>query len=289
MGSKILYYALIWPLSKLPYPLLYFLADVLYPFLRYYPGYRLKLVEKQVRDSFPGLNPERHREIVSGFYRHLADVIAESLKNFNLDEAEGRKRVVCRDTSLLDRFAAEGRNVILVAGHYGNWELYAVAGSMHLPAKLVGIYKKLKNPFFDHKVASSRSRYGCHLVSTKQIGRAFTDFESPFLLALIMDQAPVSSAKSYWMDFLGQDTAVKFGAEKYAKEYDMPVVYGCMKRVKRGFYEVKYELVEEFPLKSNYGFITEKMTRMLERDILENPELWLWTHKRWKRRRDDGT
>jgi KDO2-lipid IV(A) lauroyltransferase len=289
MGSRILYYALIWPLSKLPYSLLYLLADLIYPFLRYYPGYRLKLVKKHVRDSFPGLTPQKHNAIVSGFYHHLSDIIVESLKNFSLEAKDAGKRIICRDASLLDRFADEGRNVILVAGHYGNWELYAIAGASHLKGRLVGIYKKLKDPFFDRKVASSRGKYGCNLVSTKQIGRAFTDFQAPFLVALIMDQAPVSSSKSYWMDFLGQDTAVKFGAEKYAKEFDMPVVYGCIHKVRRGYYEVTYELVEEFPRISSYGFITEKMTRLLERDIIDKPEHWLWTHKRWKRRRDDGT
>jgi Kdo2-lipid IVA lauroyltransferase/acyltransferase len=135
----------------------------------------------------------------------------------------------------------------------------------------------------------SRGRFGCQMIGSKFIDSAFENQPIPAAVGFLMDQAPTSSTRAYWMDFLGQDTAVLFGTEKYARKYNTPVIYGRMDKVKRGYYITSFELICDDPHSMAHGEILEKMTRKLEADIRRKPEFWLWTHKRWKRRRDDGT
>lgn len=289
MGSKLLYYGLIWPISRLPFFILYRLSDLLFLVMFYLAGYRKKLVLKNLRNAFPQKSEQEIQRIARDFYRHFCDLIVEALKGFSISEKAARERMICKDTSLLQKYADEKRKVLLVAGHYNNWELYANAGALHIPMKLIGIYKKLRDPFMNQQVQLTRAKHGCILVSSKETVKAFEDYEAPVAIAFGMDQAPVSSSKAYWMTFLNQDTAVLFGSERYAKKYDTPVIYGHIIKLKRGYYEVKYHLLFDKPNDTAYGEITEKMTRFLEQIIIEKPEYWLWTHKRWKRRRDDGT
>jgi KDO2-lipid IV(A) lauroyltransferase len=289
MGSKILYYLLIWPVSRLPFFVLYGLSDFLFVVMYYFAGYRKKLVFKNLKNAFPDKSEKEITSIARAFYRHFCDLIVEALKGFSISEKSARERMSCDDVSIIEHYAKQGRNVLLVAGHYNNWELYANAGALHLPVKLIGIYKKLRDPFMNKQVQLSRGKYGCVLVSSRETVTAFENYGSPVAIAFGMDQAPVSSSKSYWMTFLNQDTAVLFGTERYAKKYDTPVIYGHISKVKRGYYDVKYTLLFDKPTETAHGEITEKMTRFLEEKIREKPEFWLWTHKRWKRRRDDGT
>jgi len=76
-----------------------------------------------------------------------------------------------------------------------------------------------------------------------------------------------------------------FGTEKYAKEYNYPVLFGAITKVKRGYYTFRFEDIEPDPSTSPYGSITEKATQMLEKQILEKPQYWLWTHRRWKHKK----
>ena len=134
----------------------------------------------------------------------------------------------------------------------------------------------------------SRSKYGMLLISTSNV-KSFYENQptTPTMMIFGSDQSPNSSKKSYWTRFLNQDTAVSYGAEKYSKELNYPIFYVGLRKVKRGFYEVTFELIEAHPQQTEYGEITENHVRMLEKQIIEQPELWLWTHKRWKRAKPD--
>lgn len=273
----------------LPMGVLYGLSGFLFLTLYKLGGYRKDVVMGNISRSFPEKSEQEHKAIASKFYRHFCDLIVESVKAFSISEAEIRRRVQAVDNPLLKEYFENGQNVLLVSGHFGNWELFASAAAFQTPYKLVGIYKKLKDPFFDQKARESRGKFGCELVSSKEVTKAFEGYIEPVAVAFLMDQAPVSSTRAWWMEFLNQDTAVLFGTERYAKKYDLPVLYGRITKVKRGHYLTTFDLVCDKPNELPKGEITERMTRMLEADIRKAPEYWLWTHKRWKRRRDDGT
>jgi KDO2-lipid IV(A) lauroyltransferase len=151
---------------------------------------------------------------------------------------------------------------------------------------VIGIYQPIKNDFLNKKVNSTRSRFGLLMYSTKVVPETFEKYKNEVTATILaIDQSPGNPNKSYWLEFLNQDSATLFGTEKYAVKYNYPVIYGEIQRVKRGFYEVEFKLLCENPDQTQYGEITTMTMKMLEKTIQRKPENWLWTHKRWKHKR----
>lgn len=287
--NALLYYLVIIPISLLPFPLLYALSDGLYILFYYLLGYRKKVVLQNIRNSFPDKTEKEHIEICKKFYRHFCDLVVESLKTFTISEKEVLKRVICTNPEVIDKYFDQKRSVIIAGGHYNNWELFAVAVDALIKHKTVGIYKPLSNKYFDGKMRGTRSKYGLEMISTKDV-KPFFDKHINVLTATIFgtDQSPSNPNNAYWMKFLNQDTGVLFGAEKFAKDYNYPVVYGRLNKLKRGHYSLDFTDVTDTPKETAHGEITEKITLLLEKDIQAIPQYWLWTHRRWKHKRPEG-
>lgn len=280
--NLVFYYGILIPISYLPYPVLYLLSDGLYVIIYKIIGYRKKVVVQNIANSFPKKSPEEQHQIVNNFYRHLCDLIVESIKTFTISQKQVKKRFKILNPQFIDRFYDQGKNVILAGGHYNNWELFAVAIDEAIKHKAVAIYKPLSNQFFDEKLRSSRGRYGLKMISTKATKQEFV--KTDFLRVIIfgIDQFPSSHRNCYWSNFLNQDTAMIFGTEKYAKEFDYPVLSGRINKIKRGYYSFEFTDVIETPQTTSYGEITKHINQLLENDIILKPEYWLWSHKRWK-------
>lgn len=282
----LLYYLVILPISLLPFPVLYFISDGLYVLLYYVFGYRKKIVLTNLRNSFPQKSEEEIKLICKKFYHHFCDLVVESLKTFTISQEQVKKRIVCTNPEVINKYFEQGRSIILAGGHYNNWELFAVAVDDLIKHQSVALYLPLNNTFFDNLMKKTRGRYGLIMISTKKIKDFFQANENN-LTALIfgMDQSPGNPAKSYWTTFLNQDTGVLFGPEKYAKLHNQPVVFGHLQKVKRGHYVLSFFDVTDKPLETANGEITEKLIRLIEKDIIAQPEYWLWTHRRWKHKR----
>jgi Kdo2-lipid IVA lauroyltransferase/acyltransferase len=283
--NAIFFYGIIMPISYLPYPILYVLSDMLVFFIYRIFGYRRKVVIKNIVNSFPDKSPQEHKQIVRDFYRHFCDLIVESLKTFTMSEAEVRQRAKLINAEYINRFYDQGKSVIIATGHYNNWELLAVALNLEIKHQAVAIYRALKNKFFDEKMQSSRGKFGLILTSTKVAREEFEKGEALIAVAFAFDQSPGRSNRCYWGKFLNQDTPMTFGAEKYAKDYDMPVLFMHINKVKRGHYTYKFSDAIEEPRHTEYGEITKKINALLEQDIIANPQYYLWSHKRWKYKR----
>jgi Kdo2-lipid IVA lauroyltransferase/acyltransferase len=283
MIGAILYYFVILPVSILPYPVLYAFSDVLYFIIYYAVGYRKKVVLTNLQNSFPQLTPHEHIALSKKFYRHFCDLIVESLKIFTISEAQVNARMKIINPEFIERFYKKNRNLILAGGHFNNWELFAVAIAAPLKHDTAAIYQPLKNKFFNNKMRQTRSKYGLKLISTKSVKDHFEKFHgNPVLTIFAIDQSPSRKSNCYTMQFLNQNTRVLFGTEKYAKEYNCPVVFGRINKLKRGYYSFEFTEVIEEPAQTQYGEITESVTRLLEKDIRAYPQYWLWSHKRWK-------
>lgn len=198
--------------------------------------------------------------------------------------------MIIENPEVVDKYHDQGKNVIMVGGHYNSWELFALGMPIRHKHIGIGIYKPLSNKFFDKKVRGSRERFGLRMIPMKETGKYFAadDDKEKYSFILASDQSPGNPQKAYWMEFLNQDTGVLFGAEKYAKQYNLPVVYGDILKVKRGYYKVRYQVLFEDVQGLPYGAITESHTRALERVILEQPQYWLWSHRRWKHKRPES-
>jgi KDO2-lipid IV(A) lauroyltransferase len=286
MLARLLYYLFLWPLSRLPFPILYFISDILFVLMYYVAPYRKRVIVKNLTRSFPGASPIFIKETIKKFYAHFCDLIVESFKMFSVSEKELRKRVVFTNPEVLQKFYNEKRSVILAGGHYNNWEVYGVACPLYIPHKAIGVYKPLKSEWFDRIMKQSRGQYGLELVSMKATREIFDSGDSTLrALLLAMDQSPSNVYKSYWMTFLNQETGVFFGAEKFSKKYNLPVLFGRINKVKRGHYTFDVVEITSNPEQEPHGYITEQVMHLLETDIKTKPEFWLWSHKRWKRKK----
>ncbi len=285
--SILLYYGVLIPLSLLPFRILYAVSDLLHLVLYRLAGYRKKVVMRNLRNAFPEKNEREIVRLASLFYRHLCDLVVESVKIFSISPGQVHARMKCRNPEVLDKLHDDGRSVILAGGHFNNWELFAVAVDELVKHRTIGIYTPLTNRFLDGKMQRSRSRYGLTMIATRKVKEFFREHTAERTMTIFaIDQSPSSASRCYWTTFLNQETAVLFGTEKYAREYNYPVVFGRILKLKRGYYEFEFELAVEDPSSMKPGEITEKVTRMLEKDIVGAPEYWLWSHRRWKRKRE---
>lgn len=241
---------------------------------------------RNLTSSFPDKTEKNIRQITRKFYNHLCDIIVESVKLFSISKQEIAKRFVVNNPEILRPFFDKGRSVIIVGGHYNNWEILASGIDNQVPHESVALYSKLNDKFFNEKMKSSRGKFGLRMVTTKESFAYFKEHtDTPRMTIFGADQSPTYSKNVHWMTFLSQDTAVALGTERFAKKYDLPVVYGAINKAKRGHYSLDISLITDTPKETEKGFITEAYTKILEKQIIEQPEYWLWTHKRWKRKR----
>jgi KDO2-lipid IV(A) lauroyltransferase len=279
---------LIYGIAWLPFPVLYGLSDVLEFLLFGVAGYRLKVVRTNLRNSFPEKDARELRRIEHEFRHWFCDLALETVKTLTISRAELETRVQVEGTEVLKRFHDEGRSVILVMGHWGNWELGGARFSQLPLHRLKVIYHPLEEPHFDRLFIRMRTRLGNGLYPMKEALKGMLrDRAELTATAFIADQTP-SPAHAYWTTFLNQATPVFQGTERIARKLDRPVIYTGIDRLKRGRYIMRFELLEEAPASTPDGAISERHTNRLEADIQRHPAIWLWTHRRWKHRPPHG-
>jgi KDO2-lipid IV(A) lauroyltransferase len=241
-------------------------------------------VLSNLRNSFPEKDESEIRSISKKFYQQFCDVMLELLKSFSLSDKEAKKRITVTNPELLDELYGKGKSVIITGGHYCNWETITITAN-RMKHDMYGLFTPISNKFLEGKVTKSRSRFGFNMVSTKKYKASLMEeYERPRAYVFAVDQAP-RAGSGHWMQFLNQETAVLFGTEKTAKEFDMVIVAGLMERARRGRYTLTYELLVENPKETKETEITEKCMKRVEQQIIANPHNWLWTHRRWKHKR----
>jgi len=281
--SKLLYYLIIYPISKLPFGVLYIISNSFYYLIFYVFPYRKKVVKQNLQIAFPQLNEHEINLICKKFYKHFCDIVVETIKVFSIDEETLHKHLHIVNPEYLIKYHNQNKSVILVTGHYANWEWAALAFTGKTNFKTMGIFKPLSNNFFNQLLISSRGKFGCELCAPKQVGVFIENHkEQQYAYGFIADQNPSNVSKGHWMEFFGKQVPVNFGLEKYAKKYDMPVVFGKILKQKRGYYTMEYIELTDAPNSFKDGKICEMFMKFLEQIIKEEPQYWLWTHKRWK-------
>lgn len=282
-GFSSLGVALLYLLSLLPYFILYLIADVIFIFIYYIFGYRRKVVQQNLANSFPEKSPEERKAIEKKYFRFLADLIMETIKLATLSPQETIKRVDVRDHLLLQNEAfKQGKSIIAAVGHYGNWESGCLRMGLENRPCIIA-YKPLSNPVFDEFFLNLRSRFGAILVPMKGTFRKVVEYRKQATLTVLAgDQTPAYSEAHYFTNFLNQPTAVFLGVEKLAKATDSLVVFCDVRRVKRGYYSCTFVPLFDNPKLTTEYEITNAHVQYLEKVIREEPEYWLWSHRRWK-------
>ena len=271
-----------------PYWVLHAFSSVLYPIVYYVARYRRAVTRRNLQNAFPERPVKEIVEIEKAFYRHFCDYVVETLKLMHISDKQMRCHMRFTNPELIEQLRADGRPIFLYLGHQCNWE-YVISITMwtHPDFQAVQIYHLLKNKSMDKVMYRLRSRFNSVGVPQKQALRAvltmIREGKQP-LLGLIADQRPPRNPEPEWMEFLNQDTPIITGGEVMGRKLNAHFVYGSMRCVRRGYYELTFLPIE--PVEGEeYGYSKQYM-RMLEKDIIAQPHMWLWTHNRWSMKRN---
>jgi len=294
MINKIIYaLIIIWVKihALLPMPVLYRLSDIFF-FLTYYLiRYRRKIVRANIKNAFPDKTEKERSLLERRFYRHLSDYIVETIKLAHISQEELLKRAVIRNPEVVCNLMDRGHTTfIMVMGHYGNWEWFSGTATWFKGrTSIFQIYRPLSNSAFDRLFLNLRTRF--HAFGIKK-NEAFRDIinltrnKSQALVIFIADQTPSKANLHYWTNFLNQETAFLTGPERIAKKLDLPVIFADTQKTGRGHYAVDLRLITEHAKNTPEYWITEQYARLMENCIQRDPAFWLWTHNRWKYKRE---
>lgn len=278
----------IYLLAIIPYPLFHFISNGVYLLLYYVIGYRKTVVRQNLKNAFPQKTDAERKLIEKKFYRYLCDLFLETFKTliFSRQKAIEHCRLSADAEKLFRNYEAQKKSIILVLGHFGNWEWAGNAFSLTSKQQLYVIYHPLQNKQFNNLTIKMRTRFGTKLIAMRETYKEMVNLRDEVnATAFIADQTPQPD-NAYWTKFLNQDTPVFWGTEKIAQKTNYPVVYVSVKRIKRGYYEIFAETLFEHPKETREGEISEAHTRKLEKEIIAQPEIWLWSHKRWKHKKN---
>ena len=271
----------------LPFRLLYILSDFVYLIVYYVIGYRKKTVRENLALALPHLSDAERLVIEKKSFQHLCDMFLEMIKTMTISTKEINNRFVFTNLEVYQKLEEQNKSISMMLAHYASYE-WVISMNAYVTYGAFAIYKKIANPYFDKLVRDIRSRFKANLITTKETVPYIIKNKNNKLLSIYgfaSDQSPKISSAFHWQKFMGIEVPVHTGAEMLSKKYDMNVIFLKVKKVKRGYYEANFEIlsenVQEVP---NYE-ITDKFLKLVEQQIYEAPEYYLWTHKRWKHRR----
>ncbi len=277
----------LWIISKLPFRLFYWFSDCIYILVYYIIGYRKKIVRNNILIALPNVSEEKRLVIEKKFYHHMCDMFLEMIKTMSISSEEMKQRFKITNIELLKEYEQKNKSIILLAAHYASWE-WLLSINESTSFKCYGVYKKVNNKYFDAKVRAIRSKFKSVLVTTDNTIALINDNEKNGVMSLYglaSDQSPQVHKTFHWQQFMGITVPVHTGAEMLAKRYDLEVVFAKVKKVKRGYYEATFVPIANNPKSIPDYEITDAYLKEVEQQILEAPEFYFWTHKRWKHRR----
>ncbi|PHS09517.1 MAG: lipid A biosynthesis acyltransferase [Kordia sp.] len=281
----ILFFPILWVISILPFRIFYLFSDLVYILVYYIIGYRKKVVYDNLKLVFPDKPEKEILAIRKKFYKHMCDMFLEMIKTMSMSEKEMRKRFQITNIAYVQELEKR-KNIMVMASHYASWE-WGIILQKDIKATAFGVYKKIKNPYFDKLVRDIRAKYNSVLINTKEtiptvLGNHRNGVKA--LYGFVSDQSPKLGKSNHWVDFMNINVPAYTGAEMLSKKCDLAVCYFKIEKLKRGYYKATYVPLAENPKDFQNFEITELFFKEVEKQLYEAPEYYLWTHKRWKHR-----
>jgi len=269
----------------LPYWFLYGVCVPCIYFLIYkVAGYRTGVVRENLRNAFLEKSEAGRRDIERRFYKQLSELFIDTIDLTSISKRQIIKRFQYRNAAEVEA-ASKDRGWICAMAHYGSWE-YTINYSLFTEHRVGAVYHYLHSPVFERFYRYLRSRFGSEPIPTTEVIREVLKSkrpgEKPLTLALIADQTPKPHTIDHWFRFLNQPTAFFMGTGKIARKFGMPIYFLDIRKLKKGFYTGQFELLYDGKEELDEHQIVERYVRRLEKMIRERPELWLWSHRRWK-------
>lgn len=266
-----------------PYFCLYIISDFFYIIIYYFISYRKKVVRDNLEQSFKNKTKSELKQIEKQFYKHLCDTTIETIKGFSVKKEKILKRYHVVNPELANKYFNNNQDVIFLASHYGNWEYGILAMPYYLKHKLVSLYMPMSNKYTEKYGVMVRQRFGMNMVKVQDTKSVFENRDTtPIGVIMAADQSPSNIERSIWINFLNRKTACLHGPEAYSKKTGMPLLYFSINKTKRGYYSVTIESLIDDPINEKPEEITKKYMQRLEQDIINKPQFWLWSHRRWK-------
>ncbi|WP_392346476.1 lysophospholipid acyltransferase family protein [uncultured Polaribacter sp.] len=279
-------YPIIWMLSRLPMRILYMKSDFFYFLIYYVFRYRKQVVLDNLKLAFPEKPEVELLQIRKKFFKHLMDLLVESVKAFSISEKEILKRYTYSNPELVNKYAAEGRSIALMGAHQSNWE-WSISLPKVLNIDMYGAYTKLNNTYYEKVVRDSREKFGVIGYKTSEMVRGMQkrfSAKQQGAYILLSDQSPQLHKTYYWRAFFDIKVPIHTGAEMLSKRFDLVVINYVTRRIKRGYYKTEFQLITDTPKEFKDYQITDLYTELTEKNIREQPEFYLWSHKRFKHR-----
>lgn len=270
--------------------MLYLLSDLLWPIVYYIVRYRRTVTRQNLLRSFPDKDITEIRKTERKYYRHMTDLLVEAMYNLRATPRQILKHYRIVNHDVINRYYERGQSVVLMSAHYNNWEYMVSSLNMQLRHHGVGVGKPLDDKTFGRLLTRRRTRYGTEVVDqtdVRQVMAYYDKYHVPTAYMMLSDQSPSNAYRCYWTTFLHQDTGFLYGSEHFARRYHYPVLLYEVKKVKRGYYEVVLGELTHDPGTMPEGQITERYAHWLEDIILRQPEYWLWSHRRWKKKKPE--
>ena len=293
--KNIAYYILfgVWYVaSLLPMWFLHVLSFIISILLFYVVRYRRQVVHDNIKSSFPRLSTHKRWMIERRFYTHFCDLLVESVKYFSISKVNMKRRMRFKGVELLEESFRKGRSCGVFLGHYGNWE-WISSMPLWIDPNLclcTQLYHQLENYVTDQLILYTRRRFGGVNIEVNQSIKDMVRYRNegrPILVGFIADQAPYWDNIYYWNDFLHHETPWFTGAERIMQKLDMDVYYLDVRRIRRGYYVAEYKCITTDPKNMEQFWLTEQYAKMLEHTIMRAPSYWLWSHRRWKRTKEE--
>ena len=279
---KYLLLILLWIFSLLPIQILYLISKIIRFIVYDILCYREKVVIDNIQNTFIEKSQTEVIKLKNNFYDYFFELIVEIIKLLSISNNELNKRFTFSNINVIKQALKKNKSVIVVVGHYGNWEWALRSASNLIDTKIIGVYKRINNTIFEWLLLKIRSNTNVLPVEIKSLSRELVNNNEKKIYAMVADQSPTLEQSNVRINFLNRDTLVYTGVEKISKKYNMPVFYLNIKLIRKGYYESTFEEINSKNINGKKLEITKEFFSKLENQIKSEPRLWLWSHKRWK-------
>ena len=279
---KYLLLILLWIFSLLPIQILYLISKIIRFIVYDILCYREKVVIDNIQNTFIEKSQTEVIKLKNNFYDYFFELIVEIIKLLSISNNELNKRFTFSNINVIKQSLKKNKSVIVVVGHYGNWEWALRSASNLIDTKIIGVYKRINNTIFEWLLLKIRSNTNVLPVEIKSLPRELVNNNEKKIYAMVADQSPTLEQSNVRINFLNRDTLVYTGVEKISKKYNMPVFYLNIKLTSKGYYESTFEEINSKNINGKKIEITKEFFSKLENQIKSEPRLWLWSHKRWK-------
>ena len=263
-------------LSKFSIEKLYILSGIFFHLVYYFFPYRKKIIKENLKKAFPNKSRNQIKHIQKKFYSNFINIIFETIKILDFSDYDLKKRIKIINPEIITIEKKNKKPIIIVSGHYANWEWLLAYICIVWKKNIYAIYKPLSDKFFNNLILKIRTKFGAKMLEKKYASKfILTKSKKENIYFILADQVPENLNNVHQSFFLNLTTSFSTGVERLSLKTNATVFYADMKKIKKGFYSIELHKIN--------NNITENYVKKLEKTILKEPENWLWSHNRWKR------